>query len=90
MVDVDVDVRLLDSCSYRGPYCVILEILSILVQGLQFEPGQDYHFISTSTGFQDGQENLVGGVCRSHNMKVSFQSIRYGGQMDVREKNIIT
>eukprot|EP00095_Tigriopus_kingsejongensis_P009038 snap_masked-scaffold1242_size53651-processed-gene-0.4 protein:Tk09038 transcript:snap_masked-scaffold1242_size53651-processed-gene-0.4-mRNA-1 annotation:"PREDICTED: ephrin-B1" len=39
--------------------------------GMEFQPGRDYYFISTS-----GQEDLhrrVGGRCSTHNMKVQFK-----------------
>ena len=39
--------------------------------GLEFKPGQDYYFISTST--DSDLERRVGGRCKSHNMKVTFK-----------------
>lgn len=41
--------------------------------GLEFLPGHDYYFISTSTGGEDGLHQLVGGRCATHNMKVIFK-----------------
>lgn len=41
--------------------------------GLEFRPGQDYYFISTSTGNEDGLHQRIGGRCATHNMKVIFK-----------------
>merc|ERR1712203_133826 len=39
--------------------------------GIEFLPGQDYYFISTSSS--DDLHNMEGGYCRTHNMKVVFK-----------------
>ncbi|XP_021914357.1 ephrin-B1 isoform X1 [Zootermopsis nevadensis] len=39
--------------------------------GLEFQPGQDYYFISTSS--KDDLHRRVGGRCSTHNMKVVFK-----------------
>merc|ERR1712179_270383 len=39
--------------------------------GLEFRPGQEYFFISTAT--QRDIHRRVGGVCSSHNMKLTFK-----------------
>ncbi|GIY00057.1 ephrin RBD domain-containing protein [Caerostris extrusa] len=43
--------------------------------GLEFRPGQDYYFISTSAGGEGQQalEQKIGGRCATHNMKVIFK-----------------
>ena len=41
--------------------------------GLEFKPGQDYYFMSTSTGTPEGLHNKVGGKCRSNHLKVTFK-----------------
>ncbi|KAG1664390.1 Ephrin-B2a [Nymphon striatum] len=41
--------------------------------GLEFRPGQDYYFISTSNGKRNGLRSLVGGRCGTHNMKIIFK-----------------
>ncbi|PRD26733.1 UNVERIFIED_CONTAM: Ephrin-B1 [Trichonephila clavipes] len=43
--------------------------------GLEFRPGQDYYFISTSAGGegQHALEQKIGGRCATHNMKVIFK-----------------
>src|SRR5205807_64623 len=41
--------------------------------GLEFKPGQDYYFISTSTGSPDGLHNKLGGACANNHMKVTFK-----------------
>lgn len=41
--------------------------------GLEFKPGQDYYFISTSTGAPEGLHNRQGGRCASSHMKVTFK-----------------
>ena len=38
---------------------------------LEFQPGQDYYFISTSS--PEDVMSLSGGFCSSHNMKVMFK-----------------
>ena len=44
--------------------------------GMEFYPGRDYYFISTSSeGEIDGRD---GGRCRSHNMKMIFKVGRHG------------
>ncbi|XP_057652704.1 ephrin-A4 [Diorhabda carinulata] len=39
--------------------------------GLEFLPGQDYYFISTSTS--DDPHRRIGGRCTTHNMKIIFK-----------------
>ena len=39
--------------------------------GLEFHPGQDYYFISTSS--PENIHRKVGGWCATHNMKVTFK-----------------
>ncbi|XP_076353233.1 ephrin-B1-like isoform X2 [Tachypleus tridentatus] len=41
--------------------------------GLEFKPGQDYYFISTSGGRLDQLNQRVGGRCASRNMKIVFK-----------------
>ena len=41
--------------------------------GLEFEPGKDYYFISTSS--PDDLYNRIGGRCSTHSMKVIFKVI---------------
>lgn len=41
--------------------------------GLEFKPGQDYYFITTSTGRPDGLHRRFGGRCASRHMKVTFK-----------------
>ncbi|GIX68666.1 ephrin-B1 [Caerostris darwini] len=41
--------------------------------GLEFLPGHDYYFVSTSTGNAQGLHQRVGGRCATHNMKVIFK-----------------
>ncbi|XP_023212161.1 ephrin-B1-like [Centruroides sculpturatus] len=41
--------------------------------GLEFRPGQDYYFVSTSTGELEGLHQRLGGRCATHNMKVTFK-----------------
>ena len=52
-------------------FTITFRSLSPIPGGLEFKPGQDYYFISTS-----GSKNLdkrVGGFCSSHNMKTVFK-----------------
>jgi len=42
-------------------------------KGLQFEPGRDYYFTSTSTGLAEGLQSMDGGVCRHRGMKLIFR-----------------
>merc|ERR1712037_1001809 len=39
--------------------------------GIEFQPGQDYYFISTSS--PENIQSTSGGYCQSHNMKVVFK-----------------
>ena len=39
--------------------------------GMEFKPGKDYYFISTSS--QDDLYRRIGGHCSTHNMKVAFK-----------------
>ena len=39
--------------------------------GLEFHPGRDYYFISTSS--KDDLHRRIGGRCTTHNMKVVFK-----------------
>ncbi|KAI1280936.1 Ephrin-B2 [Halotydeus destructor] len=41
--------------------------------GLEFKPGQDYYFMSTSDGTPSGVNHKFGGRCATHNMKVVFK-----------------
>ncbi|UYV65085.1 EFNB2 [Cordylochernes scorpioides] len=41
--------------------------------GLEFRPGQDYYFISTSDGKMSGLRQKSGGKCATHNMKIIFK-----------------
>ncbi|XP_013772045.1 ephrin-B1-like isoform X3 [Limulus polyphemus] len=41
--------------------------------GLEFKPGQDYYFISTSGGGHDQLHQRMGGRCATHNMKIIFK-----------------
>ncbi|XP_054714501.1 ephrin-B2-like [Uloborus diversus] len=41
--------------------------------GLEFRPGQDYYFISTSGGGSHALDQKIGGRCATHNMKVIFK-----------------
>lgn len=41
--------------------------------GLEFKPGHDYYFITTSTGRPDGLHRRFGGRCASRHMKVTFK-----------------
>lgn len=43
--------------------------------GLEFHPGKDYYFITTSTGdtSSNGLNNKIGGRCKSAHMKVTFK-----------------
>ncbi|CAL8134914.1 unnamed protein product [Orchesella dallaii] len=46
--------------------------------GLEFRPGQDYYFISTSS--RDDLHRRVGGRCSTHNMKVVFKVCCHPGE----------
>lgn len=41
--------------------------------GLEFKPGHDYYFITTSTGRAEGLHRRYGGRCASRHMKVTFK-----------------
>ena len=52
--------------------------------GLEFRPGQEYFFISTAT--QRDIHRRVGGVCSSHNMKLTFKISDNGGNKFINPK----
>ena len=53
--------------------------------GMEFRPGQDYFFISTSDPENIHQKS--GGRCSSHNMRVLFKTAELGKSIDVVEKS---
>lgn len=58
--------------------------------GLEFHPGKDYYFISTSTGSPDGLERKVGGRCATHHMKITFKVCCGGGGQANSQRNTQT
>jgi hypothetical protein len=55
----------------KTPVLSVFRSFSPTPRGLEFHPGHDYFFVSTST---PGDLYLrSGGACRSHNMKVTFK-----------------
>ena len=59
--------------------------------GLEFRPGQDYYFISTSS--KSDLHRRVGGGCSSHNMKIVFRvapdNKDNDGQKETQSSNLI-
>ena len=58
--------------------------------GLEFKPGQDYYFITTSTGRAEGLHRRFGGRCASRHMKVTFKVCckdGHGGTENTREQS---
>jgi len=55
----------------RPPVTITFRSFSPSPRGLEFHPGQDYYFISTSS--RTDLHRRVGGSCSSHNMKVIFK-----------------
>lgn len=55
-------------------------------RGLEFRPGQDYYFISTSS--RSDLHRRVGGSCSSHNMKVIFKVAKSDGNIVQRQPTI--
>lgn len=51
--------------------CVVLRPFTPQPGGLEFLPGHDYYFISTSTS--DDLHRRIGGRCLTHNMKIVFK-----------------
>lgn len=58
--------------------------------GLEFHPGKDYYFISTSTGNADGLERKVGGRCATHHMKITFKVWGGGNGANSQPRNTQT
>lgn len=50
--------------------------------GLEFKPGQDYYFISTSSGSPHGLDQKLAGRCATHNMKVIFKVCCHNNSKD--------
>ncbi|KAL3213370.1 hypothetical protein MRX96_035430 [Rhipicephalus microplus] len=57
-----------DSCRITNPTPRIIAVCD-----KPHQPGQDYYFISTSTGSEEGLHQRIGGRCATHNMKVIFK-----------------
>jgi len=55
----------------RPPVTITFRSFSPSPRGLEFHPGQDYYFISTSS--RTDLHRRVGGSCSTHNMKVIFK-----------------
>lgn len=54
--------------------------------GMEFKPGQDYYFISTSS--DTDLHRRVGGRCTTHNMKVTFKVASPDLVDDLKDKNV--
>ena len=52
--------------------------------GLEFRPGQDYYFISTSS--KNDLHRRVGGGCSTHNMKITFRVAKEDSSSAVNTK----
>uniref|UniRef100_A0A5S6QTQ3 Ephrin RBD domain-containing protein n=1 Tax=Trichuris muris TaxID=70415 RepID=A0A5S6QTQ3_TRIMR len=48
---------------------LVIREFTPIPNGLEFEPGQTYYFISTSDGSMNGVHNRLGGLCASANMR---------------------
>lgn len=82
-VSIPIDARRLDTKFWRltslPPPCLAvyftITFRSFTPQpgGLEFKPGQDYYFVSTSSGSPRGVNQKFGGRCATHNMKVVFK-----------------
>ncbi|EFO99400.1 CRE-EFN-3 protein [Caenorhabditis remanei] len=51
--------------------------------GMEFEVGKTYYLISTSTGEAYGINNVIGGLCTEHQMRIAIEII--GGQVPVQQ-----
>lgn len=60
----------------RPPITITFRSFSPSPRGLEFHPGQDYYFISTSSATD--LHRRVGGSCSTHNMKVIFKVAESG------------
>ena len=73
----NTNARIIAVCDqpYSGARYFTITFRSFTPQpgGLEFKPGQDYYFISTSTGSPEGLYNKQGGSCASNHMKVTFK-----------------
>jgi len=52
-------------------FTITFRALSPMPGGMEFKPGQDYYFISTSN--RQNMQKRAGGYCSSHNMKTVFK-----------------
>ncbi|VDD89970.1 unnamed protein product [Enterobius vermicularis] len=48
-----------------------------LPNGLEYEPGKSYYFISTSDGSPQGMDSVAGGLCTTKNMKLKIHIHNY-------------
>jgi len=51
-------------------YTFYISKFSPVPGAIEFTPGSDYYFISTSNGTLNGLNNTVGGTCQKDNMKM--------------------
>jgi len=56
--------------------------------GLEFSPGQDYYFISTSS--RGDLHRRVGGGCATHNMRVMFKVAPAGDEAESEDDNVVS
>ncbi|CAD6194482.1 unnamed protein product [Caenorhabditis auriculariae] len=61
--------------SSRHPKSVVQNIRTInpIPNGREFQPGQTYYYITTSTGSLDGIDNRYRGLCEASNMRVGVR-----------------
>jgi ephrin-B len=64
-------VAVCDKPDRKLSFTITFRSFSPTPRGLEFRPGQDYYFISTSS--RRDLHRRVGGSCSSHNMKVIFK-----------------
>ena len=66
---------------------ILLKCFSPTPRGLEFRPGQDYYFISTSS--RRDLQRKAGGSCQTHNMKVIFKVAGRGAEEEAVERSAI-
>ena len=84
-LDAPTSYRWLFGCSApkrRNIFSIFVTPFSPHPFGLEFQPGQDYYFISPSSGFSTGMKDSEGGLCRSMNMKMVLRVA--GNKVDER------
>ncbi|XP_074605645.1 uncharacterized protein LOC141858715 [Brevipalpus obovatus] len=80
-------IALCDKPHYAKYFTITFRSFTPQPGGLEFKPGQDYYFITTSTGRAGGLNQKVGGRCSTHHMKMIFKVCCSSNNSNDNDKN---